>query len=232
MALSNWDTLAFDEAGQPGTGEIATDDGAGVIIYKNWLYVRDPAMWMKDRGFVEPTIAQISEGDLTLSHFAIRASRGPQSSVFCYVTTGSGKSTRRMGGIGCYGYRDEVGETLAALGRVIADDDMWCTTHSDAGDFLLNLKTDERIPYTRKSLAELWVGCLPETLAAFIAWLETEVIESYDEEAKAWLVKVKAAKPFRFNQGDAYFVARGIADLQATAPGKVKAPIISRLLSK
>lgn len=66
-----------------------------------------------------------------------------------------------------------------------------------------------------------WVGVKPETLRDFYAWLEE--IHGADDE---WVQKVKAEKPLRFNQGDAYFASKLPMDLPATAPGEAKAPLI------
>lgn len=130
MALSNWDTCAFDSEGKPTNGVITKkhEDGShsGVEIYKNWLYVRDTAMWVDGRSYVEPTIAEVHEGRSTIAGFRIYAKRGPQQSVLAFVETGWRHSDRPeakydcMCGIGCYGFEGEqwVGvqrPTFAAL---------------------------------------------------------------------------------------------------------------------
>lgn len=128
MALSNWDTLSFDDSGKPTDGELKNKDGGIVRIYKNWIYVSDPVMWDRTSHFVEPTICQIQNGWLTLAGFEINSVRcNRQNSVFCLVSwqewKGKGDkiklvATHKMAGIGCYGYRgrDFVGvekKTLA-----------------------------------------------------------------------------------------------------------------------
>lgn len=113
MALSNWDTLALDKDGQPCNGVLLRKfkDGSysAVEIYKNWLYVRDTTMWSKNKNFIEPTIAQISEGEIFISDYNIHAIRGPQISVLAYIETGykNDNSFDCMCGIGCCGFDNE-----------------------------------------------------------------------------------------------------------------------------
>jgi hypothetical protein len=114
MALSNWDTCAFDRNGNPSIGRIAKyfRDGAyaSVEIYKNWIYVHDTKMWAVGRCYVEPTIAEIHKGNISISSFNIFAARGSQQSILCYVCTGykSDADFNCMCGLGCYGFDGEV----------------------------------------------------------------------------------------------------------------------------
>lgn len=117
MALSNWDTCAFNEKGEPTNGAVTKQlkDGttSGVEIYKNWLYVKDTGMWKDGRSFSEPVIAEINEGRAIISGFRIYAKRGPQRSVLAFVEAGWKHSTdpelkyKCMAGIGCYGFDGE-----------------------------------------------------------------------------------------------------------------------------
>lgn len=130
MALSNWDTCAFDTEGKPCNGTIQRkyDDGksASVEIYKNWVYVRDEAMWAEHGSYVKPTIAEVNDGRCTISKFRIYAKRGPQNAILVFVETGwkHSKDPKNeyscMCGIGCYGFgnKEWVGvlpTTLEAL---------------------------------------------------------------------------------------------------------------------
>ena len=56
MALSNWDTFAVDEKGEPTDGRFTSALGVEVEIYKNWLYVRDEQAWRDGGRFVSPTV--------------------------------------------------------------------------------------------------------------------------------------------------------------------------------
>lgn len=118
MALSNYDTLAFDDAGHPCSGILSIDSNEhdiGVQIYKNWLYVRDSRIWNEGARYIKPTVAEIHSGTVMLSNFEIEAIRGPQNSVFALVTATFPKEQgskeymhRKMAGIGCYGYEDQL----------------------------------------------------------------------------------------------------------------------------
>jgi hypothetical protein len=128
MALSNWDTLAFNTQGEPCNGVIRVDlheDGyAAVEIYKNWLYVRDSKMWHDEGSFVEPTVADIYEGIVNISKFRITAERGPQQAVFAYVRSGyrHQDNFECMCGIGCYAFEGDecVGVTQETFEAFLA----------------------------------------------------------------------------------------------------------------
>lgn len=127
MALSNWDTLAFNNEAEPCDGVLKIEhEGnhySSVEIYKNWLYVRDTRMWIPDQMFVEPVIMEIQEGGIMFGMFEINASRGPQNSVLTYIEYEPYRKEKvcRMAGIGCYGFDDNGNwtgvqqETLDAL---------------------------------------------------------------------------------------------------------------------
>jgi hypothetical protein len=109
MALSNWDTLAFDTAGEAGSGVLKDAFGkpSFLEIYKNWLYVMDET----DKADIESPgrfVAEIQEGSVTVLSFRIIAARGKQEGVYVYAETGYSYSKDQpfecMSGIGCYGY--------------------------------------------------------------------------------------------------------------------------------
>lgn len=261
MALSNWDTLAFDSEGQPGNGVLnGFTDGASVEIYKNWIYVRDRWMWRKDTGFVEPTIAKIDSGSVELSEFTIQAVRGPQEGVFCYAaarksiyeTDEAGKKQyvrsdyRRMAGIGCSGYADRWEQVME---EEKLDPEVWEPMWSGTGSKPTDGPEQEVFTFGRVggdraekgSMLEVarpyeeyqatWVGVLPETLAEFLKWLEDEVRDDCgDGEFDEWLAKVKAAEPLRFNQGDAYFAARGVGEYAGTPVGEGGEPVLMQVI--
>jgi len=111
MALSNWDTCAFDTDGNPCTGSMkGWRNGTWVEIYKNWMYVHDKKMWTNDRPYIKDTICEFTEGEIRLSDFEIYGKRGPQNAIFVYVESHKFNHKtkeymiRRMAGIGCSGY--------------------------------------------------------------------------------------------------------------------------------
>lgn len=155
MSLSDWDSCALDADGKPSRGVITvkrSDDHYSMVeIYKNWLYVRATDMWSKHYGYVEPTIAEIRDGEVRIADFRIHAARGPQNSVLAFIETGwkylakSGECHYDcMCGIGCYAFEGDkcIGvkqETFDALGtflvklkveNVVDDDYLQKVVHS------------------------------------------------------------------------------------------------------
>lgn len=154
MALSNWDTCALDAEGKPCSGVItvkrSNDQIAQVEIYKNWLYVRATDMWSKGYSYVEPTIAEINQGDINIAGFRIYATRGPQNSVLTFIESGWKHLAKDgeghydcMCGIGCYAF---VGEKCIGIQQ---------DTFDKLGAFLIKLKTEYVIDddYIQKVLA-------------------------------------------------------------------------------
>ena len=135
MALSSYDTLAFDTGGLPCSGTFINSQNKAVLeIYKNWLYIHDKATWNDKTNFTKPVIAQVNEGNLMLAGFDIRARRGPQDGIFVYATTSryfkqKNRSIEitRFAGIGCSGEIDKVEAILTKLGRASeCESDGWC----------------------------------------------------------------------------------------------------------
>lgn len=131
MALSNWDTLAVDENGEPTNGVINSKGGVSVAIYKNWLYVRDKKAWRKGGDYINDTMMEVTEGELKYFDVKIMAKRGPKNGVYVIVETPTfGEDRQIMVGIGCYGYSDdEVGT--------------WCGIQQAEIDFLKAMLTEK-----------------------------------------------------------------------------------------
>lgn len=106
MALSNWDTMAFNEKGQPSNGIFTSKLGVRVEFYKNWLYVHDEKAWEDGGAFVRDTVMNVQLGDLQYKDVHITAVRGPQEGIFAVVYSGYGKDAVGMLGCGVYGYHD------------------------------------------------------------------------------------------------------------------------------
>lgn len=202
MALSNWDTLAFDTNGNPGSGDLVLPDGSGVNLYKNWLYVIHPKMWCEDCGYSKPTIASVNEGELTIGHMHIYAIRhDDQNSIFTLIEAwicgedGNIIDERQyMCGIGCYGYMDELeylensrADLLDKLGeqacKIVGDD--WRSRIASCGKmicygesprWIFNFDGSDKEIYLdidhEPDLGDLWCGVKPSTLAAFHDWLK------------------------------------------------------------
>lgn len=110
MALSNWATAAVDEKGQPSNGLFTSVLGVTVEIYKNWLYVHDPAAWREGGPYVHPVVMSINAGEVSYQDVRVLAVRGPKEGVYAIVWSGyeSDPDFRAMIGIGCYGYEGRV----------------------------------------------------------------------------------------------------------------------------
>jgi len=131
MALSNWDTLAFDEKGESSTGDFTSKLGVEVEVYKNWLYVRDEKAWVDGGQFVKSTVMQIQHGEITYKDIHVVALRGPQNGVYAFVWSGweHEKTLTGMIGIGVYGY-DDRGEFIG----VTTDSLEWFKEQIKTGD--------------------------------------------------------------------------------------------------
>ncbi len=111
MALSNWDTLAFDKRGDSTNG-IFEAGKIKVRIYKNWLYVNDPKAWEEKGCFIEDTVMEVMKGEFIYKPIHIIAKRGRQSSILCVVWTcnyekEASERYNIMAGCGVYGYRGD-----------------------------------------------------------------------------------------------------------------------------
>jgi len=110
MALSNWGTLAIGKDGFIPDGTLySSDKKSSVSLYKNWLYISDENMWSENGHFVEPIIAEIQSGEITISDFEIFGERSEfQNSIFVFILTHDKETYDRiwMAGIGSYGYND------------------------------------------------------------------------------------------------------------------------------
>jgi len=118
MALSNWATFAIDQNNKMFGGDFMAN-GVSVEIYKNWLYIRDPAGWTDHGAFSKPVVMEVQSGDINYKGIEIYAERGPKEGVYCVISTGYVhlNSFRFIVGIGCYGYEGEdwVGVDVAEI---------------------------------------------------------------------------------------------------------------------
>jgi hypothetical protein len=115
--LSDYDLLAFDQDGKPSDGYMTTGLGDTIEIRKTWLRVSSKKMWSKDSCFVEPVIARVNEGNVTVGPFRVEAVRGPQEGFFFRVRCQRQEwdnldysyysVSSEMVGIGCYGWESE-----------------------------------------------------------------------------------------------------------------------------
>lgn len=233
MALSNWDTLAFDTDGKPCDGSLKVDN-AEVSIYKNWLYVRDKEMWCKDRSFTDETIAQINSGDVRISRFYIQAKRHDErGAVFCYITSGY-ENIKRMAGIGCSGFLDTARIYAEKMGMDPKRSWGGGSFHGGGEDYetIMDWDTMEEFRVPDEFVIpfeECWTGVPPEVYQAFLTWLE-EIVKDEGDEVKKWFETIKASSPVRFNQGDAFFAEQVGAETPATKIGESTQPVFNKMI--
>jgi len=245
MALSNWDTLAFNHQGKSTFGRFEGKKKNAIEIYKNWAYIHSPSMWVDGGSYCKPVIAQISEGSLILCDFEITAKRGPQNGIFIFARVFDSKPKKGkytyFAGIGCSGYVDKIEEILAKLGRPQDYDENWCSGSSSGPNeptihYIENLETREHIVYwdeNKKGKYDYgndWVGVKKETLEEFFKWLDSLVESEYDTDMKKWIARCKKSKKFRYNQGNAFFTAHAGLGLEATEVGKARTPVIMKII--
>jgi len=246
MALSNWDTIAFDENGQSCTGIFMNKQKECIEIYKNWVHIHSPRMWRDKGSFVKPIIALLRSGSLDICHFEIELKRGPQNGVFVFASEGVRRGntyhTRYFGGIGCSGYVDKVEEILKSLNRGTEEDDFWVSGSESGPDvkgihYIENYKTREKIVYWdedkqgKYDYGADWVGVKKETLNEFFKWLEELAENEGDDSTKKWIKLCKKSKKLRYNQGNAFFAKNLGVNLEATKVGKAKEPIANKIIA-
>lgn len=202
MAKSDWDSLCIDEDGKSCTGPLTNKDGNSVEVYKNWLYIQSPKMWVEgSSSFTNPTIAQFSEGYIGLAGFDIYAARGKkQNSVFCLVLSykpGDKFERKIEGGIGTYGWENEVEIILKKLGRESEIEGDWTSGwSSETGKFIANWTTGEEISHDYETK---YIGVTEQSLTEYKEWVKSLDLGS---ELDQWLTKVESNRQLRFNQFD------------------------------
>lgn len=252
MALSNWDTLAFNNKGESCVGTFRHKNGNWLEIYKNWAYLTSPSMWKKTKvGFRKPILASIEHGKINALGFNVQVARGDtQSACFVFASYYDKKNTVLFGGIGCYGYADRVLKVLSKLGRQEEYSEEWMdgsgNTSGIAGGswvhFIVNCETKEKIVYHDKSkdgeydYGADWEGVREDTVAAFFKWIREEVLLGHDcdhdKEILTRLAKCETAKTLRYNQGDAFLAGKFGVEIPATKIGESDESFLSQALNK
>lgn len=256
MAMSNWDSMAFDNEGKPCLAEWKfnpNNNGDVISIYKNWVHFMFNGVGIS-----------INRGDIiTASHSSVRiiAKRHPlQNSIFMVAEVGEYGKTQYFSGIGCYGFMDELdwlkihhseeykkipaewvdpnNENIFVAHLYINKDDTFIYEFN-------NSQTNEKFEFEapNPTLEDLWEGVTEETAKEFLKWLES--LPTCEEYSK----KIDLENALRYNQGDAFVAAASqteikspedwenvptnpgnISDCNPTPIGESNAPIISNLI--
>jgi hypothetical protein len=188
MALSDWATVAFNEKGNPTRGILKGFNKTQVEIYKDWVYVSNPDMWVESVGYSKNTIAQITDGHVNIGGVDIVAHREPeQDAVFVYAKTLKYNTNpdikpeiKIMAGIGCSGYSNTV-IPLAKHFKVNLDE--WESHCTGCSNYYENEKgehvTDEKgakyislVLFNKKDSKEFFVRLTPRNEKKFEAkWI-------------------------------------------------------------
>ncbi len=120
MALSNWDTFAMNEKGEPCKGEFISPLGVRVTIYKNWVYVYDEVAWQENiKCHQKPCVMEIFKSEMQYKDVVIVSDFIDNTiylAVFSYTEPLTG-----MVGVGSYGFDDDgkyVGVTKTHLRKL------------------------------------------------------------------------------------------------------------------
>jgi hypothetical protein len=240
MAMSNYDLLAFDDKGRPCNG-VFKSGNTTAKIYKNWLYISNPKMWVKDESsFVKPTIAQINGGGcVNLGKMEMHTTWDDHQDsifVFCqYIHYGKKRTnTKRMVGIGCVGFINTTRVYVEKMGLDPTKDWTGGSSHHDGiSEEIVSCFIDEGrrgieehvvpekfiIPYE-----DSWIGVDAKTYQNFLKWLEG-LVKDYILD-KEYFELIKKQEPIRANQGDLYFANALGLPKEGTPVEKSDAPMI------
>ena len=136
MALSNWDTIAWNERGEPTKGILECPDGVKVEIYKNWVTIEDEKAW-REGPFVKPYIIRFWDGHIQYRKLYLFGHRSIQASIFlAAIYADSSKDIiKALFGIGCYGF--EGHKWIGVKYKTIKLFEKWLMTLPDKYDFPL-----------------------------------------------------------------------------------------------
>ncbi len=209
MALSNWDTCAWTESGEPVNGVFTSAAGVSVAIYKNWLSILDKAAWRPGCAYRAPVVMHVHAGDIGYMDVSITAVRGPQSGIYAAVWSGYDDTFRGMIGIGVYGYAER-----------------------DSDEPIILRRGEDYIPPP-------WLGVLPSSIewlkTEAFGIAPDRRGGAFPGDRGPAPVRLLAAMPqevLRFNQGDQYITEHYGDETPVTAVGAPERPILERMFTK
>lgn len=197
MAGLDYETTAFDHKSQLCDGTFEGDNGQSIMIYKDWVYIRDPRAWHDKCGYTKPTIAELQSGNLIISGMQLNVARSTsQRAVFVSMSTYYGSEQRFMAGIGCYGWSDPIPAMCEAAGVNPDDWDSFnaCSEYKKDGKQHPSLMAWD---YKNDKMKEFhlsldprfepeWIGTTQTTYDEFIQFLE-EVGQDTGDAYTSWL---------------------------------------------
>lgn len=244
MALSNWDTLAFDLNG-PCNGTATNHEGYTVEIYKNWLYLRAGA---------DTVEAKVDDGHLSWHEWEIEARRGPQDGVYVVAHSlrhssdvpGGHTDERVLVGCGVYGFTDHTERNRQLLEAAGFDPDNELLVYEvgtrKEGDRWVNrLELLVEVGQPPVVLADdlfdaEWVGVTDEAMAFLRAMVDEFTADTrWVKLSTLWpgtaLAGIDWDSAVRANQGDMYFADHLGVDAPATPVGETEKPILLQVFS-
>jgi hypothetical protein len=211
MALSNWDTMAWDTNGKPCIGEVNIQNRITIEIYKNWVHLFDSKVNS------EYPVLYINSGDFEYNPpqfkgtLEIKARRGFQNSVYLFVkycNSNKPKDLIYFFGIGASGYRRS--KWVGVSPSTEKDFNKWIYKHEPEYECVerkISKNYSELIDGKRTGRFYNIDGRLPED--------NFPILE----------------KGLRYNDGDKYFAEHGLVDgIHSTESGKQMAPIAEVLI--
>jgi hypothetical protein len=233
MALSNWDTLAFNLNG-PCSGK-ADAGGWRVEIYKNWLYVHHD----------DVLVTTIQDASMRIGTWEIRARRGPQEGIYLVAWSaqldadGTYRDKALLVGCGVYGFTDPADDYADLIATLGVDPALVGTVYSgDQHEPKLVAFTPEggQIVIAERCRPAEFVGVQP----ASVQYLRDVVDEVIKENTVAvlnesyWpgpeLAVIDWDHALRANQGDMFFESRAGTEVTGTPPGEADTPVLLQAL--
>lgn len=253
MALSNWDTLAFDIEGPSHFGSVVNHEQVVVSLYKNWLnvtrLVRSHAgpPWRRHDKLTEHYVATVNHGELHVGSWKIYACRGPQEGIYLIATSARWDQNEPVDkaflvGCGVSGFTDPTEPYVTDAINLGVDPDTLATStawdenneeHRSVIGFRHRSAGSEPVTIATNVPEPKWVGVLPESVKYLKGFVQ-ERIRDYGTEswAGAALSEISWDLAERCNQGDLFFEAALGTAADITPPGEAEDPLLIQALGR
>lgn len=253
MALSNWDTLAFDIDGPSHFGSVVNHEQFVISLHKNWLNVTRMVRsttgppWRRHDKVTEEYVATANHGELHVGSWTIHACRGPQNGVYVIASSDRWEQygpvdKALLVGCGVSGFTDPTEPYLTEAIHLGVDPDTLMTStsfgedgkdhrsvvgfrHRSDGAHQVTIATD--VPEAK------WVGVLPESVNYLKGFVQEHIRGcSPDHWTSFELAKIPWDLAERCNQGDLFFEDALGAASESTAPGAATDPLLIQALGR
>jgi hypothetical protein len=252
MALSNWDTLAFDIDGPSHFGSVVNHEQTVVSLYKNWLNVTRMVRsisgppWRRHDKVTEEYVATVNHGELHVGAWTIHARRGPQNGIYVIATSArwnQHEPVERAFLVGCgvSGYTDPTESYQGAAIDLGVDPDTLMTSAGEDGEdgwsivgFRIGSPEFVSVAVGVDVPEAEWVGVLPESVNYLKGFTQEYlrddcIVDSWPSQE---LTKIPWDLAERCNQGDLFFEGALGTAAHTTAPGDATDPLLIQTLGK